>query len=172
LWRRSVGDAAPEPLLSFHEAWGLAKERPDYHKPDWNRASHTRRAEVHLMAEWLVLVRGDDSGRLIALGRDGERADNIRAAREQMRLHALVPELTTEASIVDMAWLDGCPAGQRRELRVGSGETYVVDRRAVDVRTLVEILANLPQRSRDHVHAILDLLENEGVGAGESGEAA
>jgi hypothetical protein len=159
-------------LLTFHEAWGLAKERPDYHKPDWNRTSHTRANETHVMMEWLILVRADDSGSLITLGVEREREAHRRALRDQLRNQPLIPiEIERpEAVVLDMTWLDACPAGQRRELHARVGEVehnYAVDRRAVDVRSLVELLANLPEKSRAHVHAILDLLEAEGVGSTE-----
>jgi hypothetical protein len=46
---------AREPL-TFHTAWGRAKERSDYRKEFWNRCHSSRGAEVHSLPEWLAIV--------------------------------------------------------------------------------------------------------------------
>ncbi len=51
----SVPSAAPK--ISFHTAWGQAKERADYHKEDWGRAQRVHESEAHTLADWLELVK-------------------------------------------------------------------------------------------------------------------
>lgn len=52
-WALALGEAlAP---LTFHTAWGRAKEQDDYCKDDWRR-TESRRTEVHTFAEWLAII--------------------------------------------------------------------------------------------------------------------
>ena len=43
-------------VLHFHAAWGEAKDRPDYHKPNWIRAQAHHERQRHTLAGWLLLV--------------------------------------------------------------------------------------------------------------------
>ena len=42
--------------INFHAAWGEAKDRPDYHKPDWIRAQKYHENLQCRFSDWLKLV--------------------------------------------------------------------------------------------------------------------
>lgn len=84
---------ATDTSLTFHEAWDEAKDRADYHKPDWNRAQRHHEGETHHLDTWLTVVRRA-AGPVDPMGRDASRPGSIDPAK----LTALATVWATEYS--------------------------------------------------------------------------
>jgi hypothetical protein len=70
----------------------------------------------------------------------------------------------------DDLWLHACAIGERREAREVVGDVEhvrVIDRRALDSRTLAELIVGTSPGFRENLRVLLDLLEAEGIGVTE-----
>lgn len=94
-----------------------------------------------------------------------DRLDRARTSAREILAQPI--EVEAQPVVVDLAWLDACPPGERREFRYRVGaveEVHAVDRRTVDARTLAEHVVHMSPKAREHLAVLLDLLASEGVG--------